>query len=84
MPGDEFTPRDGDSEAIKAWRLRMGSEQGKQIYKQRAATSETINARMRCSGLTQLTVRGLQKAKCVVLWAALGYNLMLFARELIS
>lgn len=82
--GDEFTPRPGDSEAIKAWRERMGSEEGKQIYKQRGASIEPINARMRRSGLVQLTVRGLKKARCVALWAALAYDLMLFADALMS
>jgi len=82
--GDEFTPRSGDSEAIRQWRARMGSEPGQQIYKQRGATIETINARMRRSGLTQLTVRGLRKVRCVVLWAALAYNLMLLAQAWIA
>jgi transposase len=77
--GDEFVPRTSDSEAIRQWRARMGSDTGQQIYKQRGATIETINARMRRSGLTQLTVRGLRKIRCVVLWAALAYNLMLLA-----
>jgi hypothetical protein len=77
--GDEFVPRAGDSAAVQRWRARMGSDAGKEIYKQRAATSETINAQMRRSGLTQLTVRGLRNARCVALWAALAYDLMLFA-----
>jgi len=82
--GDAFTPRAGDSDAIKAWRTRMGGEPGKEVYKQRGATSETINAQMRRSGLIQLTVRGLQKAKSVALWAALAYNVTLFAKALMS
>lgn len=82
--GDQFTPRKGDSQATGRWRERMGSEQGKAIYKQRASTVETVNAQMRRQGLTQLTVRGLKKAKCVVLWSALAYNLSLFAVNLVS
>ena len=81
---DAYEPRPGDSEAILAWRARMKSEEGKAIYKQRASTSETINAQLRRSGLTQLTVRGLKKAKCVALWCGLAYNLCLFAQELTS
>jgi hypothetical protein len=46
----------------------MASEQGQEIYRQRASTSETINADLRTyRGLTQLTVRGLHKARCVAL-----------------
>lgn len=79
-----YEPCAGDGAGVAAWRARMGSDEGKAVYKERASTSETINAQMRRSGLTQLTVRGLGKAKCVTLWAALAYNLTLFATELIA
>jgi transposase len=83
--GDEFQPRQSDSDAVKQWRLRMGGEEGKAIYKQRAATSETVNADLKTHrGLVQLTVRGLAKAKCVALWCALAYNLMHFGERLIG
>jgi transposase len=83
--GRELEPRRGDSEAVLGWKRRMTSEEGKQIYKQRAATSETVNADLRSyRGLTQITVRGLAKARCVALWCALAYNLMHFATALLS
>jgi hypothetical protein len=83
--GHELEPKRGDSEAVLAWKQRMGSEEGKQIYKERAATSETVNADLRSyRGLSQFTVRGLQKAKCVALWCALAYNLMHFGHALMS
>jgi hypothetical protein len=65
-----------DSEAIIQWRQRMGSEVAKEIYKQRAATAECVNAIARGRGLTQFLVRGLNKAKAVALWYALAHNLM--------
>ena len=81
--GDGFTPRPGDTEAMKALRLRMGSEAGKRAYKQRASTSETVNADLRCRrGLRELTVRGVGKVTCVALWSALAYNVMHFAPAL--
>jgi hypothetical protein len=83
--GDEFTPRASDSDAVKDWRIRMGSAEAKEIYKQRAATSETINADLKTHrGLVQLTVRSIAKAKCVALWCALAYNLMHFGVYLIG
>jgi len=83
--GRELEPRRGDSEAVLGWKGRMNSEEGKQIYKQRAATSETVNADLRSyRGLTQITVRGLAKARCVALWCALAYNLMHFSAALLS
>jgi transposase len=83
--GHELKPKPGDSEAILAWKQRMGSEEGKKIYHQRAATSETVNAELRTyRGLVPLTVRGLNKIKCVALWCALAYNLTHFSKALLG
>ncbi len=83
--GQELEPKAGDSAAVADWKQRMRSAEGKQIYKQRAATSETVNADLRTyRGLRQLTVRGLAKIRCVALWCALAYNLMHFASALLS
>lgn len=70
-------PRPGDSYAVAAWRVRMGTDAAKQIYKQRAATAEGINADTRLHRtLTQITVRGLRKVHTWVLWVALAHNMM--------
>jgi transposase len=83
--GRELEPKLGDSAALLAWKRRMASAEGKEIYRQRAATSETVNADLRSyRGLTPLTVRGLAKAKCVALWCALAYNVMHFGAALLS
>jgi transposase len=83
--GRELQPQRRDSAAIRAWKQRMASEEGREIYRQRAATSETINADLRSyRGLTQITVRGLNKARCVALWCALAYNLMHFGTALLK
>ena len=83
--GRELEPKPGDSPAVLAWKQRMASQEGGEIYTQRASTSETVNADLRSyRGLTQITVRGLQKARCVALWCALAYNLMHFAAALLS
>ena len=85
LRGSEYEPRPTDSEAPRAWRRRMGSDAGKELYKERAATSETVNADLKAyRGLVQLTVRGLPKARCVALWCALAYNLMHFAPALLA
>ena len=82
--GRELEPKRGDTEAVLDWKRRMDSEEGKQIYKQRAATSETVNSDLRSyRGLSQFTVRGLNKIKCVALWCALAYNLMHFGHHLL-
>lgn len=83
--GSEYEPRKTDSEAVKQWRQRMATEQSREIYKDRAATSETVNADLKTHrGLVQLTVRGVAKAQCVALWCALAYNLIHFAKHLVA
>jgi len=83
--GHELEPKTGESEAVGAWKQRMKSAEGKQIYKQRAATSETVNADLRTyRGLGRILVRGLAKARCVALWCALAYNVMHFASVLLA
>lgn len=73
---DPHQPRAGDSPKIAAWRTRMGTDEAKQIYKERAATAECVNAIARNRGLRQFNVRGLVKAKAVILWYVIAHNLM--------
>ncbi len=83
--GQELDPKPGDSEAVRTWKERMKSAAGKEVYKQRAATSETVNAELRSwRGLGRITVRGLAKARCIALWCALAYNVMHFASALLA
>lgn len=73
---DPHQPRATDSEAIAAWRERMGTPEAKEIYKDRAATIECVNAQARQRELKQVTVRGTLKVLAVALWYALAHNLM--------
>jgi transposase len=83
--GHELDPKPGDSEAVQAWKQRMSSEAGKEIYKQRASTSETVNADLRQNrGLRQIHVRGHAKGLCVVLWCALAHNILYFGSKLLQ
>jgi transposase len=73
---DPHQPREGDSAKIAAWRIRMGTDAAKEIYKERAATAECVNAIARNRGLQRFNVRGLVKAKAVILWYVIAHNLM--------
>jgi transposase len=74
---DPHQPKPDDSAEVADWRKRMGTPEAKEIYKDRAATAETTNADLRCNrALDRLVVRGLPKVRCVVLWAALTYNIL--------
>jgi transposase len=64
-----------DSAAVAAWRTRMETERAKGIYKQRGATAELVNAHARAHGLNQFLVRGVQKARSVVLLLAITHNM---------
>lgn len=67
--------RPGDSPAVADWRRRMASEYGKTVYKQRGATAELVNAHARGHGLMQFLVRGITKARSVVLLLAITHNM---------
>jgi IS5 family transposase len=54
----------------------MATEEAKEVYKDRAATAECVNAQARNRGLVLLPVRGLKKVKAVALLFALAHNLM--------
>ena len=71
---DPHTRRDKEPPAVGDWRERMGTEEAKEIYKDRAATAECVNAIARNRGLQQFRVRGLIKVKAILLWYALAHN----------
>lgn len=72
---DRHQPLPTDSTALGQWRERMGTDEAKQIYKERAASIECTNAHLRNRGLQRFNVRGLIKARAVLLWHALAHNL---------
>ena len=69
-------PRWDDTPQVAAWRKRMETEEAKEIYKGRAATSECVNAHARRHSLTQLLVRGADKVRSVLLLVAITHNLL--------
>lgn len=72
---DPYQPRKRDGEGVVAWRSRMASDAGKAQYKDRTIC-ECIHARWRNWDLRQVTVRGIEKVRAVVLWYALTNNIL--------
>ena len=70
---EEILP--SDSPEVVLWKQRMVTEEAKQKYKGRAATVEWANALLRNRGLYRFLVRGIRKARTVLLWFALAHNL---------
>ena len=68
-----YAPRKRDTPGVAAWRARMASAQGQDTYRRRPI-AECVNADLRNRGLQQLTVRGVTKAKTILLWYALAHN----------
>jgi len=73
---DPYAPLGTDSPGIAQWRQRMGTQEAKEIYKQRASSVECVNALARNRGLQRLLVRGLRKVRAILLWFAIAHNLM--------
>jgi transposase len=66
-----------DSPAVAAWRTRMQTAAAKQLYRQRGAIAERINADVRTHRtLGRILVRGQDKVLTCVLWAAVAHNLV--------
>src|SRR5262249_30321171 len=70
-----YAAKKGDKARMKALRQRMGTEAGKELYKQRGCTAEWVNAGMRQRGLYQVSVRSCTKVRAVVLLQTLVHNL---------
>ena len=73
---DRYQPLEKDSKPVADWRKRMGTDKAKEIYKDRAATAECVNAIAHNRGLCQFAVRGLNKVKTSTLWFVLAHNVM--------
>ena len=79
-PPDKYRRKEGDSEPVAQWRARMAGDKIKDVYKQRAATAECVNALARNRGLQRMPVRGLRKVRAVAYLYALAHNLMRMAK----
>ena len=79
-PPDKHQRKEGDSEPVAQWRARMAEDAIKDLYKQRAATAECVNALARNRGLQRMPVRGLGKVRAVACLYALAHNLMRMAK----
>jgi len=73
--------RSEDSEAVRAFKDKMQTEEAKQIYRTRAEVAETPNAWIKDKfRLRQFRVRGLVKAGMEAVWACLTYNIRQWMR----
>jgi transposase len=78
--GKPAVPPPATMPAARAWHERMARAQTKPVY-QRRSLVEWVNAGMRNRGLVRLTVRGMARAKAVLLWQALAHNMLCLMRN---
>jgi hypothetical protein len=63
----------------------MRTDEAREQYKGRASLVENVNAQVKGRyGLTEVTVRGLEKVKCVALLVALAHNLAAHGNDLVE
>jgi len=72
---DAHERQKGDTDQYASFRARMQDEEYQRMYKLRPSIAEFPNAVCRNRGLQQFNVRGMVKAKAVVLLHVLAYNL---------
>jgi transposase len=70
----------GDSDAVAAWRSRMGTEAAKLIYRLRGQTAEWVNAQARNRGFWFMPVRGQPRCRIIALLFAITHNLVVVER----
>jgi len=70
----------GDSDAVAAWRSRMGTEAAKLIYRLRGQTAEWVNAQARNRRLWFMPVRGQPRCRIIALLFAIAHNLVVVQR----
>jgi transposase len=76
-----YARKRGDTDEYAAWRARMGTAAAQACYRRRGQTAEWVNAQVRNRGLYQVTVRGVDKVRAVVLWQAVTHNMCCLLRR---
>jgi len=73
---DPYMRKKGDSQAVAAWRQRMGTVAAKLLYRLRCQTAEWVNALCRNRGFWQMPVRGQPKCRTVAVLYAIVHNIV--------
>lgn len=75
-----YARKKGDSDAVAAWRERMGTAAAKLLYRLRSQTAEWVNALSRNRGFRQMPVRGRPKCRTVAVLFAIAHDIVQGAR----
>jgi len=75
---DPKVPKKGDSEAVLAWRKRLGTEEFAELYRQRPSSTEFSNMTTKAHGMRKFLVRGLSKVSSMAILHAIAHNMVRF------
>lgn len=75
---DPKIPKKGDSEAVLAWRERLGTEEFAELYRQRPSSTEFSNMTTKAHGMRKFLVRGLGKVSSMAILHAITHNMVRF------
>jgi transposase len=73
---DPYARKPKDTDALAAWRKRMGEAASKVVYRLRCQTAEWVNALCRNRGFQRMPVRGSEKCRITATLFAITQNLM--------
>ena len=71
---DPYAAKRRDTPGVARWRARMGTDEARQRYRDRASLAEIIHARMVNRGWRRFRLRGLVRVGGEALWQALAHN----------
>jgi transposase len=71
---DPYAPKRRDTEALAAWRSRMGTAAARLVYRDRAPVAEGVHAQAVQRGWRRCRLRGLAKVGGEARWQALTHN----------
>ena len=69
---------------VEAWKKRMATPEAQETYRARASLCELTNANARRMGMTQMLVRGIEKATNVALLTAIAHDVLAHAAALLA
>jgi transposase len=79
---DPYARKRRDSDAVAAWRQRMGTAAARGRYSRRASVAEGVHAQQSNRGWKRFRLRGLVKAQVEALWQAVVHNLCVLLSQI--
>jgi hypothetical protein len=73
---DPYARKKTDSQAMADWRVRMATDEARQVYRLRGQSAEWVNAQARNRGFWRTPLRGLKKTGIITRLYAITHNIV--------